>query len=688
MLRTSERPPELSESPATRSPGRAGELRAAAVLAGLVLVSTGLRFWAGLAVPGPWFTPDEIVYGELGRSLYGLGRFEILGATPDFYGLVYPALVGLPLSLSDRELGYELLKALQAVVMSLAAVPVYLWGRSLMRRRWALTAAVLSLALPALAFSGFVMTEVAFYPVLTLAAWAMAAALVRPTPARQALVVAAVVLAAMTRLQAVVLAPAFLLAVGLKVAFDRSWLRGARPFAPALAGFLGLATVWAAVTRASGGQPLGAYSITREASYELWDAARFVLYHAADVLLLTAVLPAAAVALLAVPAVRGRERSSEAQAYLAVTIAVSLAFVAAVGVFASRWLERLAERNLIGLAPLLFLGFALWLDRGAPRPRVATALVSAAAVGLLLFAPWGELVTEAARPDAFSVIPLRRLELWNSGLEPGVLVVVGALELLALLVLLPRRLAWVLPLTLLVLLGSASVPVSVEIAGDARAFNRALLGADSTWIDRAADGPVSYVFGGEQSWSAGAPVWMHLFWNGRVERLYNLFGARVAGPIPRTTVRPAADGRLLGQNGRPAEGSYAVASTRLTFVGERLAATEAQLALWRLEPPLRLATRRSGIDGTGVIEKSASLVVYDCRGGELRLMLRSPADQTVELVRDGTAVRTVPLEVDRPWAGSIRAPRPRGALAHACRFAIRGLERPLRAERLDFVRAP
>src|SRR2546430_13472755 len=38
------------------------------------------------------------------------------------------------LSLGDLDAGYTVLKAVQALVMSLAAVPVYLWGRSLDRK--------------------------------------------------------------------------------------------------------------------------------------------------------------------------------------------------------------------------------------------------------------------------------------------------------------------------------------------------------------------------------------------------------------------------------------------------------------------------------------------------------------------------------------------------------------------------
>ncbi len=83
-------------------------------------------------MPSPWIAADEQTYAELGRSLWQHGSLTVLGAPTGFYSLVYPALAGLPLSLSDRALGYDLLKALQALVMSLTAVPVYLWARTLM----------------------------------------------------------------------------------------------------------------------------------------------------------------------------------------------------------------------------------------------------------------------------------------------------------------------------------------------------------------------------------------------------------------------------------------------------------------------------------------------------------------------------------------------------------------------------
>jgi len=343
------------------------------VLTALVVASTALRGFFATKVPTPWINPDEIIYSELGRSLWHSGRFQILGAPTRFYSFVYPALVGGPLSLPDSEVGYRLLQWLQALVMSLAAIPVYFWGRSLASRGWALTAAALTLAVPGLAYSGLIMTEVAFYPVLVLVALAMARAIESPNLINQGVALAAIALAAPTRLQALVLAPAYLTAVGIKVLLDKEGARAVLRHVPTIGG-LALATggwsIWQISGAHSAAAVLGAYRSAGEGSYHTGEAAKFIAYHMADVVILTGVVPACAVVWLFLDAVRGRERSQSVTSFLAVTVALTLWSTAEVGVFASRLVGTLAERNLFALAPLFFLGLAIWLYRGAPRRRL------------------------------------------------------------------------------------------------------------------------------------------------------------------------------------------------------------------------------------------------------------------------------------------------------------------------------
>ncbi len=363
------------------------------VLAALVAVSTIVRAVAGLRVPTPWIAADEMIYAELGRSLWESGRLDILGQDAAFYSLIHPALIGLPLALFDTAVGYDVARVLQAFVMSLAAVPVFAWGRRLMSERWALAAAALTLCLPGLAYSGLLMSETVFYPLVALAAWLAARALTEPTPRSQALLVGVVVLAVLTRLQGVVLVPAIVLAVAIYAAAGRTMTPFARLW-PALAA---LAVVGVGVVAIG----FGAYEPAGNAEYAVGDALRFGVYHAADLLLLVGVVPACAVAALAL----ARPDSPEVRAYLAVTLAFAAGFVGEVGLFASRYVGRLAERDLLGLAPLFFLGLCLWLDRGAPRRRASSYVVAFAAAALVLALPLGRLVHEAALPDAFTLDP-------------------------------------------------------------------------------------------------------------------------------------------------------------------------------------------------------------------------------------------------------------------------------------------
>jgi Dolichyl-phosphate-mannose-protein mannosyltransferase len=649
-------------------------------LATLVGISALVRAWAGTKVAGPWFIPDEVVYAQLGQSLYRFGHFRILGSTPDFFSLVYPLFLGLPLHAAGIVRGYEIAKTLQALAMSLAAVPVYLWGRSLVSPGWALAAAGLTLTVPVLGLTGFLMTEVLFYPVFCLAAWLMARALARPTVANQALALAAILLAALTRLQALVLAPAFVLAMVLEAVAARRRPRGLVRFAPAL-GALGLVAVaWVAAAAGAGRHVLGAYHVTAGTGYDPHEAFRFVVYHAADLVLVTAVVPVVALISVAVPAFRGRERSPEARAFVAVAIALTATIIPPVGVYASAFSGRIAERNLSFLAPLFFLALALWLDRGAPRSRAVIAIGAAATLGLLLATPWGRFVVPADEPDAFTLVPFVKLHDHLPGLAPTLAVGLAGAALLV-LVALPRRLLRFLPLVLGILLAGASVSATRLAASQARTYQWIMVGSEPRWIDRAAPTGTDYLYGGEFQWTGGGPVWANLFWNERIERVDDLFGAHVVGPIPPHRARVAGDGSVL----LDVPQRFVVASGRLRLNGVQLASSNAGLVLWRLDRPLRIVTRADGFDPANeLLSARAKLVAYACRGVSAALVLLSPDDRVVRLRRNGRPYRSLHLAAGQPWTGSVALPAPRRPGVQPCSLSLSNVL-GVRAERLDFL---
>jgi hypothetical protein len=642
----------------------------------LVATSSAFRALAAENVSGPWIAPDEMVYSLLGHGLWQHGSLTILGGPTPYYSFLFPAFVGFPLSIGSVSFGYGLLKVLQALVMSLAAVPVYLWGRSLMPRRWALLAAALTLAAPGLAYSGLVMTEVLFYPLLTLAAWAMAHALIRPTARAQALLVLALVAAAATRLQAIVLLPVFIGALALYAVLARS-LQAARRLWPSVAGIAGVAGAWIAWRVSAGTSTLGGYAGVGHGSHGFGHAAKFILYHAASIELLTGVFPVCALLVLLVDALRHREASAEMRSYLAVTTSLLVCFVIEVGVFASEHVGRLAERDLLALAPILLLGFALWLARGGPRPYLVTSLIALAAAGPLLALPLKQIVVDAAPPDALTLIPLLRLLHATSLHTLETVFFLGVGGVVVVFVLLPRRALLVLPVLLL----AAGIAVSAEASGyvvdQARLQKEEFASPEPRWVNSAADASVAYVYAGERDWNG---VWQTLFWNSRVNRVYDFGGSSLPGPVPQHPLVLGPNGTLTVRNDTRSPVHYAVISTTFELDGSSIAQTQgflfgqAGLRLWRYEPPLRLLYRTTGLLPNGDIYGGGdgAITAYTCAHGGtfiVTLLIKSPG--AIAVVRNGQLWRQLTFATASPatvWRGRIPAmPQPGGV----CKLEIR-----------------
>lgn len=603
-------------------------------VAGLVVLSIVGRVVLGRGIPTPWIAPDEMIYGLLGRTLYSSGRLAIENAHSDFYSLTYPALIGGPLAWLSPDRGYELAKALGVVCMSLAAVPAYLWARTVVSTRAAVVVAALTLALPAFAYSGLLMTETLFYPLLVLVCWTAARTLVAPGRRNQLLLVALVALAVLTRLQAAVLVLVFPTAVLLSGVRLRA---APRRFALVWAGFgLGVAA-WLIWRLASGGGTLGAYSVAASGGYHPFSAVRFVFYHLGDLVLLTGFFPAWAAALLWF---ERRRLSAGARATLAVATALSGWLVLEVGVFASRYVGHLAERDLIAVAPPLFLCLAIWLEVGAPRTFRRTLSVTAITLVALLAWPLRTLLTRAALPDAAGLIPVYRLA--GATLSRQHLVLEGAAVLAAVvLVVAPRRVLAAVPVVLVVLLGAGSVVAENYAASQARVQRSTMLGPQRDWIDRSARGPVILLYGDQLQWPA---VWESLFWNRKVVGVFPLPGAQLIGPAPGGYAGLANDGTVLIA-GRPPPQRFVVAQvgllvngTPVADAGSGVGGVVAPWRLWRLDAPLRLLGTSSGFQANGDIYKSAAVHAFSCPG-TLRLTLLAKQDEQIDLYRQGKLYR-------------------------------------------------
>ena len=646
-----------------------------AVLSLLVAASTVLRTYAAWGVGSPWIAPDEMIYALLGRSLWETGTLSILGAETGFYSLLYPLLVGLPYSALDVDAAHRVVQVLQALVLSATAVPVYLWGRRLVRPRYALGAAALTLALPGLGFSALVMSEALFLPLVTLALWALARALERPTPGRHALLALLVAAACLTRLQALVLVPTVVVAVLLKAALDRDRLV-LRRFAPMLLGAAGLVAVGALAGR---DRALGAYAAAGHSGYDLGEVARFVATHAAGIAIVCGIVPAVALALVAVEAVRARETDDAVLAFVAVALAYLPLLALEVGVFASREIGHLAGRDLLTATPLGLLGLALWLERGAPRRQPGAGIVVLLAGALLLALREPRTVSAETVHDTLELVWLEQLA--EPRRELAFALVVGIA--LAAVALVPRRAAIALAAGTLLALGGASVAASREAAEQSGHREDALLGGRPTWIDDAGGEDVVFLYAGEPQ---STIAWQHVYANRSLGEVWALRGALVPGPLPQRAVSPRLDGRLDDTGPREL-----VAPTSLTLFGERIAeirlrdTLDAGLVLWRTEGPPRIATESTGVLANGDFTNAATLTVYDCGPGRLELTLLGKTGNPVALRLDGITRRIAEVPGGGVWRGAVET----AAYASEdgqCVFELVS-EGLVGSTRLEFVRA-
>ncbi|HZT92651.1 MAG TPA: glycosyltransferase family 39 protein [Gaiellaceae bacterium] len=631
-------------------------LRAAApavALPALVGISTLLHWLEARRVHGLWIVPDEAIYGLRAVAVWRHGPLALLHGAGAGYGVLYPVVAGVPLAVGSTVQGYASLKLLQALVVSLAAVPVYAYGRRVVPRPYALAAAALTLASPLLLYSGLVMTEVLFYPLAALTLTAVARAVATGSARDQALALALVAASILTRAQAVAFLPVFALAAALDALLAREAARLLR-FRLVLTLLAAALAVVVALPRLVGG-----YAVTLRGSYPLVAGLRLTYDHLALVALATGAAPLAALVSLTVDAARGHERDPLVRSLLSVTIAALTVLVTQVGFFAARYSPHLLGRDLSPLPPLLFLTAACWAARGTKR-LTQTTLAAFAVLAVILAAPWDRLVAPEAFADTLDLVVFAHLHT-----SPVTIAMSFALAVLTAFVAAARR-SPLAPFALVFAALVASTAVAAgDVAGAAAAATSAQVGPQPNWIDRAARGGVAYVYGGEQLWSE---PWLERFWNRKVTSVVALEPSSVPGPLAQTHVVVGPRGLL------PIRQPYAVAPDRMTLVGERVAhlpltnTDVTGLTLWRLAPPARLAAITAGVQPNGDMHGTATISVYGCRRGELQLTVLPKETRTLVVELDGRVVLRRSIAGLPSWTGGVAVPpsrRPR-----ICTFGI------------------
>lgn len=610
----------------SRPAGAARRAPAWAWLVVLVLASAAFRFQLSRDSPGPWIFVDELIYSELAKSLAAGGNLHLRDVPAGGYGVVYPLLISPAWAFFDRVPdAYAAAKAINAVLISLAAAPAYLLARRLVGQGLSLFAAVLAVGLPSLVYSGTIMTENAFYPLFLVVVLALVLVLERPTVGRQVVLVALLGLAYQTRPQAAALAAAALTAPIVQGMLGRR-VRAAVVAQRLLYGLAAGGVVLVLVLQFARGQSvsslLGAYAIAGEGGYRVGAVVRYFVYHAAELDLYLGVAPVAAAALLVLCR---RNTDSCLDAYLAAAIAVSFWLLLLVATFASKFAGRVQERNVFYLVPLVLIALLVWVERGAPRPPRATAAAAIVAAALPGALPFSRLIDFPAISETLMLLPLWRLS--DFGLRAddlSIVVVPAAIAAAALLVFLPQRYALALPPLVLVYFLVALHPIEQRVteASQSSVYS-GISNRHRDWVDRAvpAGAEVSILWTG-----AGDVynVWQNEYFSRSVGTIYSIAG-RVLGDLPQTMLTVDAQaGILRSPDGHPVQPRYLLVDDSFTPAGRMLARDEVHgIALYELDGPLQSTEKVTGLYGDTWSGSQVTYTRRDCGGGRLRVQLRS-----------------------------------------------------------------
>ncbi len=549
-------------------------------LAAIVVISFAFRAWLARGMVAPFIFVDELIYAELARSLADSGERLVRDVHTTGYGIGYPLLIAPAYALFDRlPDAYAAVKTINALLMSLAAVPAFLLARRLVGDWWALGAAVLAVAIPSMAYTGTVMTENAFYPLFLLIAWQLARVLERPTAVGQVLLLVLIALAYTIRVQALVLVPAALTAPILLAIFERrrSTLRAfLAAYGIVVAGGAAIVALQLARGHDLSGL-LGAYSIVGEGGYDTRLVLDYLVWHLAELDLYVAILPVAATLVLLADVGRLPRRLQE---HLAVTVSLTGWLGLAVAAFASRFAaNRIQERNFFVVAPLLLICLVAWVERGAPRPRIAALAAAATAALAPLLIPFERFIETGVVSDTLALVALWRL--YGNLIADSVEWTVGVagVALGCLFVLVPRRWTPVLPAIVLVVFALVFQPVwwASTPGGGAHGFKAASAGAlfqgiqtsDRAWIDDAVDGGRVSVL-----WS-GLPdrfvVNQNEFFNRSVGAVYAI-GAPTPGGLAETPVtKRMSDGTYRTAEGEAVRGPFVLVDDSIAPDGVEVA---------------------------------------------------------------------------------------------------------------------
>lgn len=601
------------------------------------MLSAVVRIFLNRGATGPWIFIDEMIYSELGRSAFD--GFKIRGEPISGYGYVYPLIISPAYLIFENLIdAYTAVKAINALVMSLTAIPVYFIARTIMRTRWALAASALAVAIPAMTYTSVVMTESVFYPLFALAMLFVVLALSRPTVLRQLLVFGGTLLCFETRPQGAIIVPTFAISIVLFAIFDARAAEG-EAWLPAFARRLGrywlswllvfggaiAVVVLQSVRGKSLSSLLGAYAIVAEdqSRYQLRSVVSWYLQHIAELDLWLGVIPFAALLfLIGVAACRSAAREVRVFAAAALPMVLMMAaVVSAFAVFAN--VSRVEERNLFYVGFLALIAVCWWVSEGLPRQPRWFVIAGAAAAVLPVALPFGALINQTAVSDTFGLFLPWAIQnrLGDPYLTPYV-VAGGALVAVLVLVVVRPRFAWVVVAVVagFFLVSGTAVDKRTDKASQG-ALLQGISGAPD-WIDRAvpAGTDVSVLYPGTLE---PLKVWENEFFNRSLGSVYAI-GVALPGQLPETVAVIGNDGSVTDRSGNPLSGDFVLSDSSVHLDGKVVASDKARgMAVVRTSGQWRISEAVSGVMGDQWSGAEFAYVRYRCTGGTVRAVMGS-----------------------------------------------------------------
>ncbi len=588
---------------------------------------------------------DELLYAKLSQSI-AAGHGLAIRGEPFFFPAPLAPLVQSPAwLLHSMPDAYAAAKLLNAAVMSAAVFPAFWLARQIVRPSFALLTAAAAVATPAMFYHGYLMSEALAYPVFLLTLAVLARALAGRSN-RLALEVPAVCLLAIaTRVQFLVLPLAYL--VGVAVCGRGAYRRHLVP-----------AALTALLVTALVGLPgvLGQYG---QASTQVGHAPGALAHWAlTDGILLAyglglAVVPAA---LFGLALMLARPRAPMERAVAVLTVVCTAFFLGQSSLIAAGEAQRPLERYLFYVAPLVFLAFFAYAERGAPRRFLCSGL---GCIGALLLAGVslpGMTGTAALFFDAPTLTGFARAAYYLGFPNASLLYTALPLALASLAFMLPltrRGVPQFFALVAIAVMGAAGAAVyatdRLATGWDAQTF-----GADpQDWLDRSGLGPARYLSLPKSNDFFGTQVET---WNRNLRGIVVL-GKPAPDPYPVEVAHVATDGRLVIA-GRPTRSEVLVVNVNGSAIdldGRVVARPREGLVAYRIPANAHVHSLARGLSPDGWAGKQLEYRVWPQRAGRYELTLSLPAGSLPRksTLTTGAGKRTVALRAGHNLSLSI-----------------------------------